>query len=501
MKPQHYDVIIIGAGLSGIGCACHISREHPQKSLAILERRERMGGTWDLFRYPGIRSDSDMASFGYKFKPWLSNKVLAKGPDIRNYVVDTAKEFGIKDQVQFGLKVLNSNWSSKNKHWEITAEHEPTQTKTQFTCQFLINCTGYYDYDKGYQPDFQDMDRFKGKLVHPQLWPEDLDYSGKKVVVIGSGATAITVVPAMSKKAEHVTMLQRSPSFIMSVPDTDKMAILLNKLLPETWVFRFARLRNILFQRGLYLASMRWPLFMRKLMLRHMRKSLTSSTNEKHISPRYNPWEERLCAAPDGDFFDCINEGKASIVTDEIDRFTESGVQLKSGQHIDADIIVSATGLNILLAGGMDLSIDNEPVNLHDKLVYKSLMIEDIPNFGWVFGYTNAPWTLKCDIAGQYVCRLLTHMDQNGLQFATPVDTQNSGANESIIEDFAPGYMQRAKHLMPRQGKDLPWRTLMHYGKDKKMLTKDPIVDGILQFDTENYERETKRQDLANAQV
>ena len=432
-------------------------------------------------------------------KPWLSDKVLAKGHDIRNYVVDTAEEFGIKDQVQFGLKVIRSNWSSTNKLWEITTEHEPTQTKKVFTCHFLINCTGYYDYDKGYQPDFKGVDRFKGVLIHPQLWPENLDYSGKKVVVIGSGATAITIVPAMSKQAEHVTMLQRSPSFIMSVPDTDKMAIFLNKILPGDWVFRFARLRNILFQRGLYLASMRWPKFMRKLMLRHMRKNLNQSTGEKHISPRYNPWEERLCAAPDGDFFECINEGKASIVTDEIDHFIEDGVLLKSGKHIDADIIVSATGLNILLAGGMDISLNDQPVNLHDKLVYKALMIQDIPNFGWVFGYTNAPWTLKCDIAGQYVCRLLKHMDEHGLSSATPVDTKNSGANESIIEDFAPGYMQRAKHLMPRQGKDLPWRTLMHYGKDKKMLTKDPIVDDFLQFDSEDYQTETNQKDFASA--
>lgn len=495
MASQHFDVIIIGAGLSGIGTACHIANECPEKSLAIIERRDTMGGTWDLFRYPGIRSDSDMTSFGFKFKPWYSDKVLAKGNDIRHYVNETAREFKIQDKVHFGLKVVDMSWSSTDQLWTITAlKNGDHASKVIYTCSFISNCSGYYNYDAGYRPDFAGEEVFKGQIIHPQQWPQNLDYRGKKVVIIGSGATAVTLVPAMSELAEHVTMLQRSPTYIMALPDNDLMSVIMNKVLPKQWVFRFARKRNLLFQRGLYLASMRWPNFMRKFMLKHVRKRLNDNVDMKHFTPNYNPWEERLCAAPDGDFFDALNEGKASVETDHIEYFTEAGIKLKSGKELEADIVVSATGLNVQLLGGAKINVDNEEIHLTNKMVYKSLMFQDVPNFAWIFGYTNAPWTLKSDIAGQYLCRLIKYMEANKFGMSTPIDTKNSVSEEGILDDFAPGYMQRAKSIMPRQGKDGPWRLLMHYGKDKKVLTEDPIHDGILFFEKESIVLSTKKE-------
>jgi len=486
MTEQHFDVIIIGAGLSGIGSACHISRECPDKSLAIIERRQTMGGTWDLFKYPGIRSDSDMTSFGYQFKPWFSDTVLAKGPDIRNYVNDTAQEFGITEKVKFGLKIISANWSSTLQKWELSALNEQTQKTENFTCQFLLNCTGYYDYDQGYKPKFLDEDRFKGEVLHPQHWPENYDYSGKKVVVIGSGATAITIVPSMADTAAHVTMLQRSPTYIMSLPDTDKIARFMTKIMPDSWAYLITRKRNILIQRALYAVSMKWPNFMRKLLMKNVKKELGENVDTKHYSPRYNPWEERLCAAPDGDFFAKIRDKKASVVTDEIDRFSENGIILKSGEKLEADIIVTATGLNLQMMGGLNLTINAEASPLSEKMTYKSVMIEGIPNFSWVFGYTNAPWTLKCDIASRYICRLIKHMDSQGHVVATPTDNGDNKASEGILDGFEPGYAQRAKHMLPRQGKAGPWRLEMNYAKDKKILLNHPVADEFMKFESKN---------------
>ncbi|WP_100640790.1 flavin-containing monooxygenase [Marinobacter salexigens] len=483
MPIKHYDIIIIGAGLSGIGTACHIAREHPGKSLAILERRENVGGTWDLFRYPGIRSDSDMASFGFNFKPWYSDNVLAQGDDIREYVRETAEEFRLYEKIKFGLKLKNSDWSTRDQKWTVSAVQEATGEEVVFTCGFLINCAGYYNFDQGYRPDFPNEDAFTGDIVHPQSFPEAFDYSGKKVVIIGSGATAVTLVPAMADKAAKVTMLQRSPSYIMSLPNTDKISMVLNKILPKAWVFNMARRRNILFQRALYLACQRWPNAMRKLMLSHMYKN-APTVDKRHLTPSYMPWEQRLCAAPDGDFFESLRSGKAEIVTDHIDRFDEMGIVLKSGQHIEADIVIAATGLEVQLMGGSTLSIDNEEVNLPRKMAYKGIFIQDVPNYGWIFGYTNAPWTLKCDIGGRYLCRLFTYMDKTGVSVATAVDKNNSATDASVLDGFAPGYIVRAIDKMPRQGKADPWRITMHYGKDKKMLVKEPVDDGILQFET-----------------
>lgn len=483
MTAQHFDLIIIGAGLSGIGSACRIAEKYPNKSMAILERREAMGGTWDLFRYPGIRSDSDMASFGYNFKPWYSDQVLAKGGDIRNYVAETAREFGIQDKVHYGLRITSADWSGDDQRWTVTAIHEKSGELRHFTCNFMLNCAGYYNFDQGYRPDFEGEENFRGEIVHPQFWPENLEYAGKRVVVIGSGATAITVVPAMAEKAASVTMLQRSPSYIMAMPDTDRISMVLNRFLPKKTVFKMARKRNILFQRGLYLACEKWPNAMRKVMLGHMRRQVGPNVDMRHFTPKYNPWEQRLCAAPDGDFFKSLRSGKSHIVTDQIDHFSENGIVLKSGQELEADIVVTATGLDVQLMGGLQLKLDGNDVDMPKKLIYKGIMMQDVPNYGWIFGYTNAPWTLKCDIGGQYICRLFDLMEKRGARVVRPVDLEGNETGVGMLDGFAPGYIMRAKDRMPRQGREGPWKVTMHYGKDKQMLVEDPVDDGVLQFE------------------
>lgn len=482
MNTQHFDVLIIGAGLSGIGTACQLAGDFPHKTIAVLERRQRLGGTWDLFRYPGIRSDSDMFSFGYKFRPWHGTKVLADGASIRQYIADTAAEYGIDDKIHYGLKIVSADWSTPEGRWTLTAVDEATGQTRTYSCGYLVSCTGYYDYDSGYQPAFPGGGRFKGRCIHPQQWPQDLDYTGKKIVVIGSGATAVTLVPAMAGDAEHVTMLQRSPSYIFSVPAVDKISPVLRRFLPDKWVFGSARRRNILVQRGLYIACRRWPNAMRRLLLAQVRRKVGSSVDMSHFTPRYMPWDERLCAVPDGDLFTVLTSGDASVVTDHIDTFTENGILLKSGRELDADIIVTATGLEIQLLGGVRLTVDGQARELHDQLTYKGVLVESIPNLAWVFGYTNAPWTLKSDLAGEYLCRLLKHMDDNGHTVATPRDRENSALNVGMLDELQSGYVQRAKHLLPRQGAKQPWKVLMHYGRDSTMLRDDPIDDGLLQF-------------------
>lgn len=476
------DVLIIGAGLSGIGTACHIARDCPEKTIAILERRKTLGGTWDLFRYPGIRSDSDMASFGYEFKPWMSRKVLADGPSIRQYVIDTAKEFNLFDKIRFGLKTLRADWSSTEALWTVTACDESTGNQETFTCRFLVSCTGYFNHDTGYRPRFPGEDNFRGQIVHPQHWPESLDYQGKKVVIIGSGATAITLVPAMAGTAAHVTMLQRSPSYIFALPNTDLISEWLGKVLPQRWVYLLARKRNILIQRALYLACRRWPQTMRRFLLDQTRRRIGPNVDMRHFTPSYMPWDERLCAAPDGDLFTCLRQGSASVETDHIHEFTEHGIRLQSGKLLEADLIVTATGLNIQMLGGMELSVDGESRPLQEHMVYKGLLIENLPNLAWVFGYTNAPWTLKSDLAGRYLCRLFKHMDSHGQTVATPVSTPGSALDSSIVDALQSGYVQRAKDLLPRQGLGHPWQVTMHYGKDKRTLLEEPVTDAVLQL-------------------
>ena len=479
---QNFDVLIIGAGLTGIGAACHLAMECPGKRVAILERRNAIGGTWDLFRYPGIRSDSDMFSFGFKFRPWNELKVLADGPAIRQYVTDTARQYGIDKLIQYGLKTIAADWSSEQRCWTVTALHEASGETRSYRANFLIGATGYYNYDKGFLPHFPGEERYKGQRIHPQHWPENLDYRGKRVVVIGSGATAVTLVPAMATDAAHITMLQRSPSYIFSVPGFDKISAVLRHLLPEKWVYAMARKRNIVIQRWLYLAARRWPEQVRKLLLAGVRGQLKNKDDMRHFTPRYMPWDERLCAVPDADLFKALNSGKASVVTDQIETFTETGIQLKSGQQLDADIIITATGLQIQVLGGTDLRVDQQPRPVSAAMTYKGVLMQDIPNMAWIVGYTNAPWTLKADIASHYICRLLNHMDANGLAVATPHTAESPLENETIFGSLGSGYVRRASNLLPRQGRELPWRVLHHYERDSQMLLNQPIDDGVLQF-------------------
>jgi monooxygenase len=479
---QHFDVMIIGAGLSGIGTACQVTAEFPNKTIAVLERRERLGGTWDLFRYPGIRSDSDMLSFGYKFRPWRALKVLADGPSIRQYIADTAAEYGIDEKIHYGLKIVGADWSSAESRWSVTAIHEATGRTRHYTCGYLISCTGYYNYDAGYLPTFPGVERFTGRCVHPQHWPEDLDYTRKKVVVIGSGATAVTLVPAMAGDAGHVTMLQRSPSYIFSLPAFDTISEFLGRFLPAEWVYAFGRKRNIVMQRQLYLACRRWPKLMRRFLLWQVRSRVGPSFDMTHFTPKYMPWDERLCAVPDGDLFTVLASGEASVVTDEIETFTKTGILLRSGRELEADIIVTATGLNLQMLGGMRLSVDGEARELHDQMTYKGVLVQDIPNLAWMFGYTNAPWTLKSDLAGAYLCRLFKHMEENGYAVATPREVENSAMDIGMLDQLQSGYVQRAKDTLPRQGSKLPWKVLMHYKKDSRMLLDEPVADGVLSF-------------------
>lgn len=484
MSTTHVDVLVIGAGLSGVGMACHIARQCSGLSYALVERRERLGGTWDLFRYPGIRSDSDMFSFGYKFRPWHALKVLADGPSIRQYIGETAQEYGVDDHIHYGLQTRSANWDSAARRWTVESVNEATGETQTFVCRVLLPCTGYYSYDQGYMPDFPGADQFKGELFHPQHWPEDLDYSGKRVVVIGSGATSVTLVPSMAGKAAHVTMLQRSPSYIFSVPGFDALSERLGKLLPDSLVYGMARKRNIVVQRWMYKAAKRWPNATRKLLLSGVKRQLGENADMSHFEPSYNPWDERLCAVPDGDLFAAIRKGDASIVTDHIDHFTETGIKLKSGRELEADIIISATGLQLQMLGGMELSIDGESQQASSRMTYKGVLLEDVPNFGYVFGYINAPWTLKADLASEYMCRLLNHMDRKGYDVFMPHDDEGVRVeDESIMDELASGYVRRGAPNLPRQGRKLPWRVLHNFERDQRMLLKEPLEDGVLQFE------------------
>jgi len=479
---DHYDVLIVGAGLSGIGMACHLAMECPEQRVAILERRQAIGGTWDLFRYPGIRSDSDMFSFGYRFRPWNELKVLADGPSIRNYVTETAQQYGVDRKIQYGLKILSADWSSEQELWTLSALHEPSGEPRTFRCRFLVSCTGYYNYDKGYLPHFPGAERFKGQCIHPQHWPENLDYRGKRVVVIGSGATAVTLVPAMAPDTAHITMLQRSPSYIFSVPGFDKMSEVLQRFLPERWVFGFARWRNITLQRWIYKAARRWPGQVRKLLLAGVRKQLGKDFDMRHFTPNYKPWDERLCAVPDADLFEALKSGKASVVTDHIETFTERGILLKSGKLLEADIIVTATGLQVQTFGGVELKVDGQARPMNQLMMYKSVLLQDVPNMAWIVGYTNAPWTLKADIASHYVCRLLRHMAQRGLSVVTAKAPAGMAEDSTILGALSSGYVRRASETLPRQGRALPWRVLHNYEVDRVTLLDDPIDDGQLSF-------------------
>lgn len=481
MQHEHLDVLILGAGLSGVGAACHLKRECPGKRVALLERRQRIGGTWDLFRYPGIRSDSDMYTFGYNFKPWNGTKILADGPSIRNYIRETAQEYDVEKDIRFGLKVERVDWSSEDACWTAHAVEEASGKKHTFTANFLFGCTGYYNYDKGHRPDFPGEERFKGEIIHPQEWPEDKEYAGKNVVIIGSGATAITMVPAMAGTAKHVTMLQRSPSYVASIPAEDRLSGTLRRFLPDKVVYHLGRARNIALQRAIFAASRARPHVVARALRMGVRRYMGKAYDPKDFTPSYNPWDERLCVVPNGDLFKALRGGDASIVTDHIDTFTENGIRLQSGKELEADIIVSATGLDLQIGGGAEMYVDGEFQEAGQALNYKGVMMEGVPNFALVFGYTNASWTLKADIASEFVCRLLNYMDEKGLAVVTPRDREGCKTDKPFL-DLQSGYIQRAADRLPKQGSKDPWRVLQNYYRDLPRLRHGRLNDGVLEF-------------------
>lgn len=481
MTTEYVDVLIIGAGLSGIGAACHLSKKAPRKTFAILEGRDAIGGTWDLFRYPGIRSDSDMYTLGYNFKPWTNPKAIADGPDIRAYIQETAREYGVDKKVRFNHRSLKAAWCTDKARWTVDIQRTDTGETFQMECSFLLGCTGYYNYEHGYTPEFKGRERFQGQIIHPQHWPEDLDYAGKRVVVIGSGATAVTLIPSMADTAEHVVMLQRSPSYVATVPLKDKLSNKLRRYLPDKLVYRMARTRNVGFQMFFYKLARAKPKAIRRLLLAQVRRQVGDDFDMKHFSPKYNPWDERLCAVPNGDLFKSIRKGKASVVTDHIDTFTEKGILLQSGQELEADIIITATGLDLQLLGGMEMELDGKPQKFSETMNYKGFMFKDVPNFGMVFGYTNASWTLKADITLEYLCRLLKLMDKKGMKQVTP-RLSDGDVHEEPFLDFQSGYVQRALPFLPRQGSKSPWKLYQNYAMDLAMLRYGEVDDGVMTF-------------------
>ncbi|WP_324749371.1 NAD(P)/FAD-dependent oxidoreductase [Sphingomonas sp. LY54] len=470
--PTHVDVLIVGAGISGIDAAYHLETRCKGKSYAILEARHAIGGTWDLFRYPGIRSDSDMYTLGFPFRPWRGDRSIVDGPSIRTYVEETARAFGIDRHIRFGHKVTRASWSSPDALWAVEVESE--SGSRSFTCRFLFLCSGYYDYAKGYRPEWPGEQDYRGRIVHPQFWPEDLDYAGKRVVVIGSGATAVTLVPTLAEKAAHVTMLQRSPSYIVARPSRDRLA---GPLGP-----RLTRLKNVLLGIYFFNRARRKPARVRRWIKRMAAKALPSGFDvERHLSPRYDPWDQRLCLVPDGDLFAAVKADRVSIATDSIARFTGDGLQLQSGETLNADIVVTATGLVIKLLGGIALVVDGAPVTVADRLTYKGMMLSDVPNLALSFGYTNASWTLKCDLTSRYVCRLLNHMDRHGFALCAPRLPAGPVERRPLL-DFTSGYVKRAEAGLPKQGARPPWRLHQNYIRDLAMLRLSPVTDEAMEF-------------------
>ncbi len=480
MSVEHFDVLIVGAGLSGIGAGYHLQAKCPNKRYAILEGREASGGTWDLFRYPGVRSDSDMYTLGYSFRPWREAKAIADGPNILNYVRQTAKDYGIDQKIRYSHQVKRAAWSSTNARWTVEAEHQ--QELRQFTCNFLVMCAGYYKYSAGYTPEFPGFANFKGQIAHPQNWTSNIDYNGKRVVVIGSGATAVTLVPELARKAAHVTMLQRSPTYVVSRPSVDAIADKLRRWLPTKVAYSLVRWKNVLY--GMYIFKMcrKYPAKVKAVLLGQVRAEMGPSYDvDKHFTPRYNPWEQRMCLVPDSDLFKALKAEKASVVTDQIEAFTETGIKLASGEELQADLVVTATGLNLEVLGGLEVTVDGRRVDFSKCLAYKGMMYNDVPNMASVFGYTNASWTLKADLTCEYVCRLLKHMDSTGAKFCTP-HLRSGEVKEMPWVDFSSGYFQRAKDILPKQGSIHPWKLYQNYALDILALRFGSVKDSAMKY-------------------
>ncbi len=493
MITEHLDVLIVGAGLSGIGAGHHIQTSCPWASYAIFEARGAIGGTWDLFRYPGIRSDSDMYTLGYSFRPWTGEKSIADGDSILAYIRETARVEGIDTHIRFHHRIVRAEWSTDEARWHITAERtDPDEPDAgpetiELTCGFLFSCSGYYRYDQGHQPDFPGLDDFRGEVIHPQHWPEDLDYDGKEVVVIGSGATAITLVPSMAdgsdgQRAGHVTMLQRSPSYVVALPAKNPITNLLRRALPTRLSGPIIKWMNALLTQGSFQLSRRRPKLVKRLLRAGLRRWLPKGFDiDTHFTPSYDPWDQRLCVVPDGDLFKAIGDGSVSVVTDHVDTFDESGIRLRSGRHLDADIVVSATGLELLFIGGIDVRVDGEPVDLASKLTYKGMMLDGVPNLALAIGYTNASWTLKCDLTCEYVTRLLNHLRATGLRQCTPVNADASVTAEPLL-GLSAGYIQRSADRFPKQGSRQPWQVHQSYLRDHQALKRSEVDDGVMVF-------------------
>jgi monooxygenase len=480
---EHLDVLIVGAGLSGIGAAHHLQEAFPGRSYAIFEAREELGGTWDLFRYPGIRSDSDMHTLGYRFKPWTASKSISDGEAILDYVRETARDGRIDTKIRFQHRVVRAEWSSEEALWTVEAERVDSGESVRLTCSYLWVCSGYYSYDKGFTPEFPGAEDFSGEIVHPQHWPEELDYSGKRVVVIGSGATAVTLVPAMAEKAAHVTMLQRSPTYIASLPAEDPIANGLRRFLPDKAVYTIVRWKNVALQSLVYQLSRRRPRAVKKMIRRGVERSLPADYDiDKHFKPKYNPWDQRMCLVPNGDLFKTIRSGDATVVTETIERFTEDGIKLDSGEQLEADVIVTATGLNLLFLGGMELVVDGESIDVSEKMAYKGMMLSGVPNCAFTVGYTNASWTLKADLTSEYVCRVLAHMDAHGYRKSVP-ELADSGVEELPLLDFTSGYVLRSLDQFPKQGSKEPWKLRQNYVLDIRTIRRGPIEDGAMRFE------------------
>ncbi|MFM1876335.1 MAG: hypothetical protein RL266_2072 [Bacteroidota bacterium] len=478
---EHFDVVVVGAGLSGIGAAYHLQHSCSDRTFAVLEGRDSIGGTWDLFKYPGIRSDSDMYTFGFPFHPWKDPKAIADGPAIMEYLNDTVETFGLRKYIRFGKRVVASSWSSDSKKWTLTVMDSKSGASYGMTCNFLFMCSGYYNYENGYKPDFPNEDTFEGIKIHPQKWDDSLDYSDKKIVIIGSGATAVTLLPVLAETAKEVTMLQRSPTYMSSVPSEDSVANLFKRVFPKQLAHTLARWKNIFFQLGVYNFSRRWPNKMKNFLVGQIKKTLKEKYDPKDWTPKYNPWDQRLCAVPSADLFRAIKKGKAQVVTDTIKQFVKDGIELDSGKKLEADIIITATGLQVQLFGGMQVTVDGNPLDFAKSPAFKGVMMSDIPNFAFSVGYTNASWTLKSDLNCIYVTKILNYLKANNLEVCTPKFNHETMEQQELL-DFDAGYILRAKHMLPKQGTSGPWKVHQNYIKDLFALKYSGVKDKDLEY-------------------